>query len=94
MIGNNVWPDEARSRLLHLIPQPYEHADAEIRGSPEALLRLGYALIEAAKLPQTASHKVEMMAADGEGYAIKIYPMSDKQMDDGPIPYATLGFRP
>lgn len=31
------------------------------------------------------------MAADGEHYVVIIHPMSDRQMDDGPLPYAQIG---
>lgn len=92
MIGNNLWTADARRLLLHLLPQCTYHDPAEIRGSPEALRRLGEALLRAAgRGRQTESHEVEMMASDGEGYWITIRPMSDEQMGAGPLPYAQLG---
>ena len=90
-IGNNLWSEDVRALLLHVLPQPTYHADAEIRGAPEALRRFGEALIEASTLGQGEETRIEMMASDGEGYSIVIRPMSDRQMDSGPLPYAQLG---
>ena len=67
------------------------HGQASIRGSNDALKRLGEALIKASKSGQGAETVVCMMASDGEGYAVTIMPMSDQQMDIGPLPYATMG---
>jgi hypothetical protein len=91
MIGNNLWPDEARNQLLHILPQEIYHGDAQIRGSNAALKRLGEALIKASKTGQGTRSEVGMMASDGEGYRVLIYPMSDQQMESGPMPYSTQG---
>ena len=91
LIGNNLWSEEARAELLHILPQGTYHDQAEIRGSNVALRRLGEALIEASKKGQCQQVKVSMMAADGEGYQVVIQPMSDQQIDAGPMPYAQLG---
>lgn len=93
MIGNNVWPDDAREKLLHILPQTYYHFPAQIRGSSAALRRLGEALLHAAALSQCSVHEVEMMAADGESYVVEIRPMSDEQMDASPLPYSTPGIK-
>ncbi len=92
MIGNNIWDSRARSRLLHVIPQHINHAPLQIRGSRVALRRLGNALIDAAESGKQDTSTVEMMASDGEGYNVEISPMSDQQMEDGPLPYAQLGY--
>lgn len=86
-IGNNLWPEDARKALLHIYPQTHEHSQAGIWGSPKALLRLSAALAEAAAGEQGSSVTISMMGADGEGYPIKIFPMSDRQMDVSPSPY-------
>ena len=91
MGDNNIWTNVAQSRLLHVLPQETHHGDAEIRGSKEALLRLASALVDAAEMAQGGEAKIEMMAADGEGYWIILRPMSDQQMNDGPLPYAQIG---
>lgn len=90
-LKGNMWPEEIRSRLLHLVPQDTFHADAYIDGSPAALKRLGEALISAASAPMGSENRVNMMASDGEGYAVCIRPRSDQSMDRGPMPYAQLG---
>ena len=90
-IGNNLWPKEAHDQLLHVLPLAYEHGTAEIRGTPKALKRLAEALLKASELPQTEHVDVDMMASDGEGYGVLIYPMSEQQIDDSPLPYAQLG---
>lgn len=90
-IGNNLWSEEARAELLHILPQATYHDQAEIRGSNAALRRLGEALMEASKKGQCQQVKVNMMASDGEGYQVVIQPMSDQQMDAGSMPYAQLG---
>lgn len=91
MIGNTIWDEADRQNLLHILPQAIYHGPAEIRGSPVALRRLGDALIAASEMRQTESVTVKMMASDGEGYGVVIRPMSDEQMDAGPLPYAQLG---
>lgn len=91
MIGNNIWDDEGRSWLLHILPQSVYHGPAGIRGSPMALRRLGEALIEASEKGQCEVVEVQMMASDGEGYTVEIRQMSDQQMEDGPLPYAQFG---
>jgi hypothetical protein len=91
MIGNNIWTDDVRNGLLHIIPQCTYHAPAEIRGSIGALRRLGEALIATAEKGRQDASEVKMMSADGEGYHIVIRPMNDQQMDRGPLPYAQLG---
>jgi len=91
IIGNNLCSDEARKELLHILPQGTYHDQAEIRGSNVALRRFGEALIEASKKGQGQQVKISMMASDGEGYQVVIHPMSDQQIDAGPLPYAQLG---
>lgn len=91
-LGNTQWDAEARTRLLHIFAQSFYHGDARIVGSPEALRRLGEALLAAAKLAQgDDALGVNMMASDGEGYRVKIQPMSDEQIDAGALPYSTPG---
>jgi len=91
MIGNNIWTDDVRSKLLHILPQDTYHGEAEIRGSKDALLRLADALTDAAEKGQCSEVKVEMMVSDGEGYWVIIRAMSDQQISEGPLPYAQLG---
>ncbi len=91
MIGNNIWPQKFRDKLMHILPQSTYHGDAEIRGSRQALYRLGVELIKSAQGERPSGGSVTMMASDGEGYAVKIFPMSDQQMDSSPLPYAQLG---
>jgi hypothetical protein len=91
VIGNNIWPQGVRKNLLHILPQESYHDSAFIQGSPEALRRLGNALIKASEMKQGDICEVEMMAADGECYAVEISPMSDQQMSTISLPYARLG---
>lgn len=91
MIGNNIWPKEVRKNLLHIFAQSIYHGDAQIHGSNDALRRLGEALIKASKTGQGRETHIAMMASDGEGYRVYIRPMSDEQMETGPLPYAQLG---
>lgn len=91
MIGNNIWSEYARNQLLHILPQQTYHDTAEIRGSASALRRLGEALIAVADSGSQDASEIDMMAADGEGYAVVIYMMSDQQMEDSPLPYAQMG---
>jgi hypothetical protein len=90
MIGNIIWTPEFRAKLLHILPQVAWHQPAQIRGSPEALVRLALALMRASKMKQGEHTAVDMLAADGESYDVIIHPMSDEQMDAGPLPYAEL----
>jgi len=50
-----IWDEEAAKMLLHILPQATYHDDAAIYGAPDALRRLGEALIAAARSgePQT-----------------------------------------
>ena len=93
MIGNNIWAEDTRSKLLHIYGQTHHHGSARIHGSPDALRRLGNALIAASRKTQCDDAvMIEMMASDGEGYGVLIRPMSDQQMDQAEMPYCTPGF--
>lgn len=86
-----IWADGAEDRLLHIIPQSFYHGEATIYGAPDALKRLGEALIEAS---QTGSETTlrDVMPKDGEGYEVVILPRDQWQIEDeAPMPYAQLG---
>ena len=89
MIGNNLWSEKSRALLLHLLGQDVPHGIAEIRGSPAALRRLAEACEKAADAGQSQIPpiEIEMMTSDGEHYPLCIYAMSDRQMDQSPLPY-------
>ena len=86
-----IWAEGIAERLLHIIAQDVQHADATIYGSPEALSRLGYALIDAATSGQDQVLR-DVMVKDGEGYHITICPRDEWQMNnEAPYPYAQAG---
>jgi hypothetical protein len=91
MTQTDMWDAKARSELLHVYPQAANHCNARICGSPDALKRLARALMDAAKATPRAAQSVQMMTADGECYDLIVEPMTDKQIDDMPLPYAQLG---
>lgn len=91
MIGNNIWQPDVREKILHVYAQEIYHGDAVIVGSNDALRRLGNALIDASKKGQGAETQVSMVCSDGEGYRVRIRPMSDQQIETSPMPYAQLG---
>lgn len=85
-----IWHDDVAASLLHILPQSHHHGDCEIYGTPEALRRLGEALISAAKTGENTTLS-GVMPRDGEGYHVQITPIDQRQMEKVPLPYAQLG---
>ena len=67
-----IWPDAILPKLLLVYGQGWEHGDAQIHGTSDALRRLGEACIVASGKPEGHSVSVDMMATDGEGYSVSI----------------------
>lgn len=76
-----IWPAAVLPKLLLIYGQKWEHEDAQIYGTPEALRRLGEACIAASEKPEGQTVSVEMMATDGEGYAVSITPRQEHGMN-------------
>lgn len=77
--------------MLHVYAQSFYHGEAIITGSPEALRRLGEAILKASKSAHGKETTVNMMTNDGEGYQVVIRPDSQQAFDKAPLPYAQLG---
>ena len=85
-----IWTEDVAAQLLHILPQSTNHDDCTIVGAPEAIRRLGEALIMTADGGKARIVK-NLMARDGEGYHINIQLRDQWAMEEVPMPYAQMG---
>ena len=87
--GNGVLSGDGAADvdMLHLIAQEFEHGDAYIVGTPEALRYLR-AAIDAALTGGVAVVERGTMPNDGEGFWLTVHAVSPEAMAGMPLPYA------
>lgn len=73
---------------LQIYAQGFEHDDAQIVGTLDALKQLRRALDQAI---EHGAVRAEFFASDGEGYWLFIETSTDELMDKMRLPYASLG---
>jgi len=75
------------SPLLHVFSQSFEHDDAAVVGTREALLALK-AGIERALADERGVAMVDARVNDGEGFFLNVYCVDDRTMRFVGVPYA------
>ena len=80
---------EGNFPILHVHPQEFYHSDAYLVANREALAALKARIEEALS---TGDAAVEMTAADGEGYELKIQvinkPIASEDWENAALPYS------
>jgi hypothetical protein len=72
---------------LHLYAQKYQHANAKIVGTREALIKLRDVISEALYCIDDSSCLIDVFANDGEEYSLFVHCVEDGQFLEYKTPY-------
>ncbi|MDE2097931.1 MAG: hypothetical protein KGL39_11830 [Patescibacteria group bacterium] len=76
--------------ILHVYAQEEQHREVVISGTVDALLSLRALISEA--LGGNMCDETTFFTNDGEGYGVKILPLTDGQAGEIPLPYSNPFF--